>query len=327
MRRWLADAETVLGNHSDRLNAINIFPVADGDTGTNLYHTVRAAATAAADAEGTDVGEVLAAAGQAAMEEAWGNSGTLFAVFLDAFAASLRGHARVSGPLLAAALHRAQIRAWSALSEPVAGTMLSVLEAAADGAARARHDDAPEAGADSNQALAATLDAAVEAAVGAVVDTEAQLGVLARAHVVDAGGVGFLLVLGALRNAVLGNGLGEDVLEGLHGYRIDDPHIHGAQPAAEGVEVMCTLTLTPLDAAGLRQKLDEIGDSVIMSPVGAFDDGAGECRWRVHVHVPDPEAALTLIGTFGTPERIAFTELHAADPTDAGVGDGSTRAV
>ncbi|GAA3312556.1 hypothetical protein GCM10017710_14660 [Arthrobacter ramosus] len=75
MKRWLGKAETTLGNHSDRLNAINIFPVADGDTGTNLYLTVRAAAAvfadrSTADEPVNDVGAVLAAAGRAAMEQA-----------------------------------------------------------------------------------------------------------------------------------------------------------------------------------------------------------------------------------------------------------------
>lgn len=311
MRRWLDDAETALANHSDRLNAINIFPVADGDTGTNLYHTVRVAASAAATADGTDLGDVLGAAGQAAMEEAWGNSGTLFAVFLDAFAAALAGHVRLSGPLLARALHHAQIRAWSALSEPVGGTMLSVLEAAADGAAAASGSVAHE---DSNLALAAALDGAVESALGAVVATEGQLGVLASARVVDAGGVGLLLVLAALRAAILGDGIAEDTLEALHGLRVQDPHIHGDQPEAEGVEIMCTIQLSPLDAAGLRQRLDEVGDSVIMSPVGAFDDAAGVCRWRVHVHVADPDGALELIRAIGEPERVALTELRSDGP-------------
>lgn len=315
MRRWLADAETVLANHSDRLNAINIFPVADGDTGTNLYHTVCAASAAAAEAPGNDVGTLLAAAGQAAMEDAWGNSGTLFAVFLDAFAASLAGHQRLSAPLLARALHRAQIRAWSALSEPVGGTMLSVLEAAAGGAAsvsgRAAHED-------SNVALAAALDAVVEAALGAVVATETQLGVLTKARVVDAGGVGLLLVLAALRTAVLGEGIPEDTLETLHGFRVQDPHIHGDQPETQGVEIMCTITLSPLDAADLRRRLDEVGDSVIMSPVGAFDDVAGACRWRVHVHVTDPDSTLELIRTVGEPERLALTELRSDAPGSDG---------
>jgi dihydroxyacetone kinase-like predicted kinase len=319
MRRWLADAETALANHSDRLDAINIFPVADGDTGTNLYHTVRAASTAAAESPATDLGALLGAAGQAAMEEAWGNSGTLFAVFLDAFAAALAGHTRLTAPLLARALHRAQIRAWSALSEPVGGTMLTVLEAAADGAAGAV---GPEALKDSNHALAAALDGAVESALGAVVQTESQLGVLASARVVDAGGVGLLLVLAALRTAVFGEGIPEDTLETLHGFSVQDPHIHGAQPEALGVEIMCTIQLSPLDAAVLRQRLDEIGESVIMSPVGAFDDEAGVCRWRLHVHVQDPDAAVELIRGVGEPERVAFTELRSQGPA-AGTGPGA----
>ena len=122
VRRWLAMAEQTLANHSDRLNAINIYPVADADTGTNLYLTVRAAAQEVADLEPSDVGVTLAAAGRAAMEQARGNSGTLFAVSLAAMAEPLIEAQRMSGPLLAASLHRAQLRAWSALSEPMPGT-------------------------------------------------------------------------------------------------------------------------------------------------------------------------------------------------------------
>src|SRR6184192_3920455 len=101
MKRLLGKAETTIGNHSDRLNAINIFPVADGDTGTNLYLTVRAATEALAandrgEEPSNDVGGVLAAAGRAAMEKARGNSGTLFAVFLCAVAEPLVGHTRLS---------------------------------------------------------------------------------------------------------------------------------------------------------------------------------------------------------------------------------------
>ena len=250
MKRWLSKAETTLGNHSDRLNAINIFPVADGDTGTNLYLTVRAAAqalqgldTAALpqisadspvhsfgppDPAQNDVGAVLARAGQAAMEQARGNSGTLFAVFLCAAAEPLAGHPRLSAPLLAAALNRAQLRAWSALSDPVPGTMLSVMEAAARAAAAV---DAAHDGDDSNHALGLALDAAVEAAVAAVVRTEDQLEALHDAHVVDAGGVGMLLILDCLRSAVLGEELQDQLLDGLHGYDVQDPHIHAGHAA------------------------------------------------------------------------------------------------
>ena len=116
VRRWLVMAEQTLANHSDRLNAINIYPVADADTGTNLYLTVKAATQAVAELESSDVGVTIATAGRAAMEQARGNSGTLLSVSLMAMAEPFVGARRLSGPLLAAALHRAQLRAWSALS-------------------------------------------------------------------------------------------------------------------------------------------------------------------------------------------------------------------
>ncbi|GAB3546310.1 hypothetical protein GCM10027404_06490 [Arthrobacter tumbae] len=310
----MSKAEVSLGNHSDRLNAINIFPVADGDTGTNLYLTVRAAAQAVADLETHDLGDLLKVAGQAAMEDARGNSGTLFAVFLAAIAEPLHGASRLSGPLLATALNRAQIRSWSALSDPVPGTMLSVLEAAAVGAATV--DQANE-GDDSNHALAMTLQGAVEAALKAVVQTESQLGALTEAKVVDAGGVGFLLIMDALRAASLGEELQDELLDGLHGYDVQAPHIHNGMPA-EGVEVMCTINLSPLDAAILRLHLDEVGDSVIMSAVTEVEEGY---RWRVHVHVPEAALALRYIEEAGQPSHIAVTQLAGAGavvPQDPG---------
>lgn len=326
MKRWLGKAETVLGNHSDRLNAINIFPVADGDTGTNLYLTVRAAAQAAAGGQPAqlDVGAVLANAGQAAMEEARGNSGTLFSVFLCAAAEPLAGHTRLTSSLLAAALHRAQIRAWSALSDPVAGTMLSVMEAAARAAAAVESE---QNGDDSNQALGRALDAAVNGALAAVIHTEDQLDALASARVVDAGGVGMLLILDCLRSTILGEELQEELLDGLHGYDVSDPHIHTALPDDDGVEVMCTINLSPLAAATLRQQLDEIGESVIMSQVGSNPDPDGNYRWRVHVHVPAPEPAVAIIRAAGAPAQISISELALPQdpPTNAVNSSGHDR--
>jgi hypothetical protein len=309
IRRWLAKSEEVLGNHSDRLNAINIFPVADGDTGTNLYMTVRAAARAVSGSDSTDVGAVLTAASCAAMEDARGNSGTLFSVFLSAMAEPLAGATRLSGTLLAASLQRAQIRGWSALSDPQPGTMLSVLEAAADAASAA---DAAQHGDDSNHALAITLNAAVESALDAVIATESQLAALTSARVVDAGGVGMLLVLDCLRSVVLGENLQEALLEGLSGYAVQDPHIHAGMPAATGVEVMCTINLSPLEAAGLRVQLDELGESVIMTPVSALEGEAEAYRWRVHVHVADPEPALAVIRAAGAALNVSTTALSTA---------------
>ncbi|MCQ1947374.1 DAK2 domain-containing protein [Arthrobacter sp. zg-Y1116] len=305
MKRWLSNAEVSLGNHSDRLNAINIFPVADGDTGTNLYLTLRSASRAIVEEDTADIGELLGIAGRAAMEEARGNSGTLFSVFLTSMAEPLAGATRLSAPLLASALQRAQLRSWSVLSDPVPGTMLSVLEAAAHAAS---DSEAAVTGDDSNVGLAVTLRAVMDAALTAVIHTESQLDALAAAHVVDAGGVGFLLVLDALRAAALGEELQEELLDGLHGYDVQDPHIHAHMPRMEGVEVMCTITLSPLDAATLRLQLDELGDSVIMSAVSPVGDGY---RWRIHVHTPDAGAAIDLLRTLGDPENLTITELSA----------------
>ncbi|WP_246165361.1 DAK2 domain-containing protein [Arthrobacter yangruifuii] len=305
LKRWLSNAEISLGNHSDRLNAINIFPVADGDTGTNLYLTLCAASKAAAEEDTADIGELLGIAGRAAMESARGNSGTLFSVFLTSMAEPLAGATRLSAPLLGAALQRAQLRSWSVLSDPVPGTMLSVLEAAAHAAS---DSEAAVTGDDSNAGLAVTLRAVMDAALAAVIRTENQLAALTQAHVVDAGGVGFLLVLDALRAAALGEELQEELLDGLHGYDVQAPHIHAHMPRMEGVEVMCTITLSPLDAATLRLQLDELGDSVIMSAVSPVGDGY---RWRIHVHTPDAGTAIDLLRSLGDPMNLTITELSA----------------
>ncbi|MFC8304604.1 DAK2 domain-containing protein [Specibacter sp. NPDC057265] len=307
-------AEQTLANHSDRLNAINIYPVADADTGTNLYLTIRAAAQAVAESEPADVGATMALAGRAAMEQARGNSGTLMAVALAAMAEPLHEATRLNGPLLVAALHRAQLRAWSALSDPLPGTILSVLEAAARGAASSEshlHND------ESNQALADTINGAVNAAREAVVLTESQLQVLSEARVVDSGAVGFLLILDCLRSVILGDPLQEDLLDGLSGYNVQDPNIALTMPAQDGVEIMCTILLTPLAAAGLRRELDELGDSVIMSAVSEEADEMGAYPWRVHVHVPSAAVALAAIQAVGDPSNVSISALTANAIEDA----------
>lgn len=306
-------AEQTLANHSDRLNAINIYPVADADTGTNLYLTIRAASQAVAESEPADVGATLAIAGRAAIEQARGNSGTLIAVAMSAMAEPLLGAQRLSGPLLAAALHRAQLRAWSALSEPMPGTILSVLEAAAKGATSA---ESALNGDESNQALAETISGAVCAARTAVEMTESQLDPLTRAGVVDAGGVGLLIILDCLRAVIVGEFLQEDLLDGLSGYKVQDPNIALEMPEQEGVEVMCTISLTPLAAAGLRLELDGLGDSVIMSAVTEEADATGAYPWRLHVHVPSAAVALDAIQAVGDPSNVSISALTASASED-----------
>jgi dihydroxyacetone kinase-like predicted kinase len=88
-------------------------------------------------------------------------------------------------------------------------------------------------------------------------------------------------------------------------------------PDDDGVEVMCTINLSPLNAATLRQRLDEIGESVIMSQVGNGSDPEGNYRWRVHVHVPEPDAAVDIIRSLGEPSQISISELALPRDPDA----------
>lgn len=308
MATWLERVVKSLGNHSDRLNAINIFPVADGDTGSNLYLTARSAHDAISKLETDNIGELLTLASRAAMESARGNSGTLLAVFMAGMAEPLCGSERLTAPLLATALERGKVRAWSALSDPVSGTMLSVMEVAAKTARSTLRDSALDPA--SKAALTEMLGKICTAAEAAVIATESELGALHDAQIVDAGAVGMLIVLDELRGALQGHLIDPDEYSQFHGYDIQDPHIHQEVSAEEGVEVMCTINLDALGAATLRGQLDAVGDSVIMSPVNPTEDGY---RWRVHVHVPAAEDALSVIRSVGAPVNVSVTNLCTHD--------------
>ncbi|MCW4466193.1 DAK2 domain-containing protein [Glutamicibacter sp. MNS18] len=306
--RWLDRSVKSLGNHSDRLNAINVFPVADGDTGSNLYLTARAGHDAVSELESPDVGGYLEVAARAAMESARGNSGTLLAVFLSGLSEPLAGDERLTAPGLAAGLERAKVRAWSALSDPVDGTMLSVINAAALAARTTmmhlKQD--PE----SRAALDTLLTQVAQASKLAVQGTENELPSLAAAGVVDAGAVGMLILIDELCAAIRGSDASFESYENFHGYNIQDPHVHLDVQNAEGVEVMCTVTLDALGAATLRGQLDSVGDSVIMSPVNQHGE---TYRWRVHVHVPEADHALTLIRKLADPVNLSVTDLCQDD--------------
>ncbi|MGV2953984.1 DAK2 domain-containing protein [Glutamicibacter sp. AGC46] len=309
IREWLARSVKSLGNHSDRLNAINVFPVADGDTGSNLYLTARAGHDAISKLESDDIGGFLEVAARASMESARGNSGTLLAVFLSGLSEPWIGHERLTAPLLALGLERAKVRSWSALSEPVEGTMLSVINAIslAAGSTLAHLKTDP----DSRAALDAVLTQMTQAAQLAVKGTESELPSLINAGVVDAGAVGMLIIIDELCAAIRSESTDFDSYDDFHGYRLQDPHIHLTEETESGVEVMCTVSLDALGAATLRGQLDSMGNSVIMSPVNQLEEDT--YRWRVHVHVPEAEPALELIRKHGDPVNISVTDLCTND--------------
>src|SRR5215213_530522 len=194
--QWYRTAVEVLSESRGRLDDLNVFPVPDGDTGTNLLLTARAA-VAALDTEGPRTTEsawsVLA---RGAVLGARGNSGTILAQLLRGLADQLAGQPPATGPDLAAALQKAADAAYTAVADPEEGTFLTVARAGARGAASAVDEGRTE--------LAEVVRAAADGARAALEETPELLAVLRDAGVVDAGGAGLCLVLDALVTTVTG---------------------------------------------------------------------------------------------------------------------------
>ncbi|MDQ0940463.1 DAK2 domain-containing protein [Streptomyces sp. V1I1] len=291
VRTWCSLALEALGREREEIDAINVYPVADGDTGTNLYLTVESAAQAveavfAAHETGSSApapADVVRAMAHGALIGARGNSGTILAQLLRGMAERLG-----DGDHLAGALQRAATLAREAVAHPVEGTILSVAGAAAQ-AADAFPQDA--------------VRAAYEGARQALDATPGQLAVLERAGVVDAGGRGLLMVLGALVEAVTGEAPVAPVLAHVS-HEIGDP---GSEPCADGgpaFEVIYLLEADDAAVARLRTRLDGLGDSLVV--VG------GDGLWNVHVHVDDAGAAVEAGVEAGRPYRIRITHFDAA---------------
>ena len=179
----------------EALNRINVFPVRDADTGANLAATLKAAASRLGSEAPESVGDAARAAADGALDGARGNSGAIFAQFLHGLASSLERLARADGRQFAEAAENGTRSAYSALQDPREGTILSVLRAWSHAPSRRAHDeDLPE-----------LLHSGLVAAREALAATPRQLEVLARSHVVDAGGQGFVFFLEGLIDALTGN--------------------------------------------------------------------------------------------------------------------------
>lgn len=319
MRRWLEVSAQAVADEQERLNALNLFPVPDSDTGTNLAATLRAGAEAGRLVNTGLLGELFGIVARHCLDEARGNSGTLLAVMLAGLAEPLDGATRLTAAGLAEALEHARIRVYTALDEPVEGTMLSVVDAAARAAAAW-----PDAE-DSNRNLAAQTAAVVAAAQEAVEASTDRLPALAGTGRVDAGALGLLIVLDCLAHVVAG----VDYPGAAHrpyGRLLDvpaEPERRGrvrqesTRVGAEGVEVMCSIELDALAAAQLRHRLAQAGDSVIMT---AMTPASERMLWKVHVHVREASEALAILQEAGRPHGITAEPLSGdhAHPDEAG---------
>ncbi|MBX6350170.1 MAG: DAK2 domain-containing protein [Clostridia bacterium] len=305
IRRMVRAGHEAIARHIDEVNALNVFPVPDGDSGTNLTLTLEAAVRALGDDEERHAGQVAAKAARGALLGARGNSGVIFSQILRGLAKGLEGLASFEAPDFARALKEASAYAYRAVIEPVEGTILTVVREAAE-----RAEEAAQGGAE----LVAVLERAVAAAEAAVAKTTELLPVLKEAGVVDSAGKGLHYILDGMCRA-----LAEESLAGVTADRAGRPEAaearaEGAREPAEssagaasgrryGVEVQFMLEGRGLDVEEIRRRIAEMGESVLV--VG------DETTVKVHVHTLDPDRVVEYAKTLGRPEALTFEDLDA----------------
>ncbi|MFH6876434.1 DAK2 domain-containing protein [Corynebacterium amycolatum] len=287
---WVARGIDALQSRRDEINSLNVFPVPDSDTGSNMLATLSSAYEEAQKADASDVRAVTAALAAGAVRGARGNSGTVlsqvFRAVAEAASGSGIGVESVQHSLKLAVQHVSQ-----AIANPVEGTILTVLRHAAIAAEEFEGDSIEE--------LADTI---ADAARDALAKTPSQLPALQQAGVVDAGGAGLVILLDALADEVSGRAAAP---VDLH---VDAPHV-----ATVEMEVMYLISLADTQAVeALRERLNPLGNSLII----AGDAGNAEtAQYMVHIHTVEPGAVIEAALDFGRPERIRIEVLDEPAPT------------
>jgi uncharacterized protein len=307
VRRWCSAAAETLAAHRAEIDDLNVFPIPDGDTGTNLALTLRSAAEAVATDRSATAGAVLRAMARGAVLGARGNSGVIVSQVLRGLADAFDGAVEGDGDLVTAGLRRATDAAYAAVSEPVEGTILSVMKAAAEAA------EVAKAAGESD--LAAIVTTAAAGAEEALRRTPEQLEVLARAGVVDAGGRGLVLLLDALASVVTGQVSERAPIRPGPRNRSALESVREAGSDEYGYEVQFLLHAPEEVIEPLKKSLLQLGDSLVVV-------GTGEGLFNVHVHVNDVGAAIEAGIEAGRPHRI--TVIRFADQI-AGEGDQAAR--
>ena len=303
-RALIAGARRVIADR-DGLNKINVYPVPDGDTGSNLAFTLGTVLTGALSRRTAGAGELMRRVGEDAIDGARGNSGAILAQVFTGVAEHLGNLRAVDPARLAEAVRAGSRSARLALAEPREGTILSVITAFAEALQPQRAASVRE-----------WFVPALERARRALADTPRQLPVLARAGVVDAGAQGFV-----------------DLLEGIGDYLpkgtlTEEPRVAEAEADLEAAKAHeealdadpehrwcseCLLLGEGLDRAGLRAAVADLGASCVVV-------AGSHSRLRLHAHVADPQALFDAAARFGRVESTKADDMRAQARTAAGSG-------
>ena len=284
-RRMMISAAAAIEMNKQALNELNVFPVPDGDTGTNMSMTINAAAADLRKAEDPDLGTAAKIAASAMLRGARGNSGVILSLLLRGISKKLKGTETSDGVLWAQALQEGVDAAYKAVMKPAEGTILTVARLAAAKASEAAQE---------NNHIEFVQVAAIEEAKVALANTVNQNPVLKKAGVVDAGGKGWLVALEAMMSSIQG----EDVVipEGAEAVQVKDAADFGEFDTGDITFAYCTEFIidreNDKDPEDLRAFLNGLGDSLVL-----VDDDE---IIKVHVHTNDPGAALSEAVKYGS---------------------------
>lgn len=292
LRELVAAAARAVERNQDEIDALNVFPVPDGDTGTNMSSTLAAVVDDARKTTDTSLEPLTATMARSALLGARGNSGLILAQFFKGLSQGVSGSVNLGGRELAAALRHGATAAYDAVEKPAEGTMLTVMREAAEAAEEAVAE---------SEALDDVLAASCERARDCVARTPTMLEILRQAGVVDAGGYGFAVVLEGALAKLRGRSdgavsiaapapVGVDVIAGAMGA----PSIEFVQAAGETVYGYCTTFVIEgesLDPEQIRREVTGMGESSVV---------AGDDRHvKVHLHPLSPGPLLTYASELG----------------------------
>jgi DAK2 domain fusion protein YloV len=312
LKAAMAGFRDALAAHKEGINRLNVYPVPDGDTGTNMALTLMAVCEELAPV-GDDLASVCKAISHGSLMGARGNSGVILSQVLRGMSGVVADAGGLDGPTMAVALTAASEAAYQAVMRPVEGTILTVVREASEAATTSAGD-----GGD----LLAVLDAAKAQGADALTRTPDMLPVLKEAGVVDAGGAGFLLFLDALLHLVDGRPMPEPVP--VEGPVFTEPLPgHGGHGDISDLryEVMYFLEAPDETIPAFKDVWAGLGDSIVV--VG------GDGLWNCHIHTDDVGASIEAAIGIGTPSQIRVTDLieqveeerWVRDAADAGAID------
>ena len=302
-----------IAGQKQSINDLNVFPVPDGDTGTNMYLTIQTACAELKKAEPATIDDAAKITARGLLRGARGNSGVILSLLFRGMSKSLKGLAEADGAALAAAMQEGVATAYGAVMKPAEGTVLTVSRLAAQRAMEAAQE---------NNCVEFVLEEAIRAGEVTLAETVEMNPVLKKAGVVDAGGKGYLIILDGMLRCLRGEAIPEVTEETAVKERADFAALEDEITFTFDTVFIVRKTMGEKSLEPLRAYLDSIGDSLVIGE----DD---EC-FKVHVHTDIPGYALTEAQKYGTLELAkienmrtqrddlaAGREAHSTDDLDA----------